>query len=293
MTETNKTNKTWFNIIKVIATSSKDLSNIDNKFHWITKLLRNVYMSIIFVVYLASILTLTIRYSSISENNWIKALLGINHILVIVIAFIDFIMWGIISFEGKRPWLNLLKYPFTFMGILLILILIPSVNELIITFSGKGTKLYFLRYFVFVRIIRVFMLLSLFSPFAALFRVFKKEKYVLIYTFIFMLFVIIIFSLIFYSEEYNTTTKIFMQKEGQTVPDGNQFIKAIYFTTVTMTTIGYGDLTPATEIGRVMVIVLSIIGIAIFAIPSGVIAGGFISELKSQISERKKENSNE
>ncbi|WP_232954255.1 ion channel [Mycoplasmopsis phocirhinis] len=111
---------------------------------------------------------------------------------------------------------------------------------------------------------------------------------VLIYTFVFILFVILIFSIIFYLEEYDKATGIFMKKDGQNKPDGNQFLKAIYFTTVTMTTIGYGDLTPTTQVGRIMVIVLSIIGIAIFAIPSGVIAGGFIHELKTQIDHKKK-----
>lgn len=74
-----------------------------------------------------------------------------------------------------------------------------------------------------------------------------------------------------------------MPKEGQTKPDGNQFFKSIYFTTVAMTTIGFGDLSPTTQMGRLMVIILSLIGIAVFAIPSGVIAGAFLQELKVRI----------
>ncbi|MCT4469613.1 potassium channel family protein [Mycoplasma sp. HS2188] len=287
----NKNTKNWNtfrNITEVIVTSSRDMSKIDDKHHTMTKILRRIYMITIFIVYFTSLSAIAADKSVIENHKFLSYLLGINDLLVIIIAIADFFLWFLISFKGKKPLLNLIKFPFSFIGILLILIMVPSINQLLIYTGFSKTEASKLRYLVLVRIIRLFFLLSYFKPFAALFSVFKKEKSVLIYTFIFIIFVILIFSIIFYLEEYDKVTGIFMKKEGQTVPDGNQFLKAIYFTTVTMTTIGYGDLTPATQTGRIMVIVLSLIGIAIFAIPSGVIAGGFIHELKSQLENKKR-----
>ena len=46
-----------------------------------------------------------------------------------------------------------------------------------------------------------------------------------------------------------------------------------------MTTVGYGDLYPVTTIGRIVTMISSVFGIAIIALPSGVITAGYLSEI--------------
>ena len=63
-------------------------------------------------------------------------------------------------------------------------------------------------------------------------------------------------------------------------PDSfNTFFDAIYWATVSLTTMGYGDIYPVTEIGRVVTMVSSIFGIAIVALPAGIITAGYMDEL--------------
>ncbi|QSF13642.1 potassium channel family protein [Mycoplasma sp. Mirounga ES2805-ORL] len=285
----NKTFKTTLKMIECMISTSSNINDVEENKRKMTIFLRIIYTGIILFIYLTSLSSILITNDVRFEKDWIKSLININQSLVIFVATIDFVLWWIISLnvDGKRKYIKFFTFPFRFMGILLILILIPSIQELAINFGYDNKSLEFIRYFAFLRAIRLTMLLGFFSPFRALFNVFEKERWVLTYTFIFILFVIFLFSTIFYNLETDKTTKIFMPKEGQTEIDGNQFFKAIYFTTVTMTTIGYGDYAPTTQIGRLMVIILSLIGIAIFAIPSGVIAGGFITELKHQIAQKK------
>ena len=63
-------------------------------------------------------------------------------------------------------------------------------------------------------------------------------------------------------------------------PDSfNTFFDAVYWATVSLTTMGYGDIYPVTTIGRVVTMISSIFGIAIIALPAGIIAAGFMDEL--------------
>ncbi|WAM10374.1 potassium channel family protein [Mycoplasmopsis cynos] len=73
------------------------------------------------------------------------------------------------------------------------------------------------------------------------------------------------------------------------------FIDSLYFSTITLTTIGYGDFTPRTQISKVIVSLNSLLAIAIVAIPSGVVASEFLlltqQKLKKEEQERKKDDS--
>lgn len=60
------------------------------------------------------------------------------------------------------------------------------------------------------------------------------------------------------------------------------FFDALYWATVTLTTVGYGDVTPVTNIGRLISMLSSLFGVAIIALPSGVITAAYIEELRAQ-----------
>ena len=60
------------------------------------------------------------------------------------------------------------------------------------------------------------------------------------------------------------------------------FFDAIYWATVSLTTVGYGDIYPVTTIGRIVTMTSSIFGIAIIALPSGVITAGYLSEVNKE-----------
>ena len=54
---------------------------------------------------------------------------------------------------------------------------------------------------------------------------------------------------------------------------------AIWWGIVTLTTVGYGDVVPITPLGRALGAIIALLGIAIFALPAGIIASGFTEEL--------------
>ncbi len=59
---------------------------------------------------------------------------------------------------------------------------------------------------------------------------------------------------------------------------------AMYWAVVTMTTVGYGDVTPQTPLGRALAAVLMIIGYGIIAVPTGIVSAEFVEAARKPIS---------
>ena len=53
-----------------------------------------------------------------------------------------------------------------------------------------------------------------------------------------------------------------------------------------MTTVGYGDVIPATAAGKFLAAIIALVGIALFALPAGILSGGFINELQQHKKQR-------
>jgi voltage-gated potassium channel len=57
---------------------------------------------------------------------------------------------------------------------------------------------------------------------------------------------------------------------------------AMWWAIVTMATVGYGDITPITILGKVFGGFTMLLGIAMFAVPAGILANGFAAEIRKR-----------
>lgn len=57
------------------------------------------------------------------------------------------------------------------------------------------------------------------------------------------------------------------------------FFDAIYWATVSLTTVGYGDIYATSTLGKIITMISSIFGIAIVALPAGIITAGYMDEI--------------
>lgn len=59
----------------------------------------------------------------------------------------------------------------------------------------------------------------------------------------------------------------------------NTFFDALYWATISITTIGYGDISPVTPIGRMITMISALVGMAVIALPTGIITAAYMNEI--------------
>jgi len=75
--------------------------------------------------------------------------------------------------------------------------------------------------------------------------------------------------------------------ENAIQPDAFPNILAtLWWAVITLTTVGYGDVYPVTILGKLLSGVISILGIILIALPSGIISSGFIKEYEKEKEEK-------
>ena len=62
----------------------------------------------------------------------------------------------------------------------------------------------------------------------------------------------------------------------------HNYFEAVYWATVSLTTVGYGDIYTVSVVGRVITMISSILGIAIVALPAGIITAGYMTEIQRE-----------
>ena len=55
----------------------------------------------------------------------------------------------------------------------------------------------------------------------------------------------------------------------------------LYYTVISFTTVGYGDIYATSGIGKILTMISSLFGIAIVALPAGIITAGYMSEINT------------
>lgn len=161
-----------------------------------------------------------------------------------------------------------LIYPFTPMAIIDLLSILPTFNLISPTFKV-------VRVSRLLKILRVIKVVRYYEPLEIILAVIRRQSKILLTVFSLALFYIFITALIMFNgeEDINPATGSFLF---------NNFFDAFYWAACTLTTVGYGDLYPISDVGRVISIISSMVGIAIIALPSGIVTAGYLDELRSR-----------
>ena len=168
---------------------------------------------------------------------------------------------------NQRGILPFLRYPFSFMAIVDLVSILPSLTAL-----NRGFKvLRILRIGRALRVFRVFKALRYSRSVEIIVGVFRRSRQSLIAVGSLAVGYILVSALIVFNVE----------------PDSyNTFFDAVYWATVSLTTVGYGDIYPVTTIGRVVTMISSMFGIAVVAMPAGIITAGYMDELRERREDR-------
>ena len=147
------------------------------------------------------------------------------------------------------------SYMFSFFGIIDLLAILPTYISLIIPGAAVFSVIRILR------VLRVFRVLKLvqFMGEAELLKqaMIASKRKIFVYLFFLLNLVIVLGSLMYLIEG---------EKSGfDSIP------RSIYWAIVTLTTVGYGDISPVTNLGQFIAAIIMIMGYSIIAVPTGIV----------------------
>ncbi len=180
----------------------------------------------------------------------------------------DYILrWVTADYKLGKGAHSFVSYPYSFWAIIDLLSILPSFQIL-----GQNFKI--LRTLRMLKILRLLKALRYSDQIFLFVKVLQKERKVLSAVLLFAAAYVFVTALVMFNFEPrinpNTGQETF-----------RTFFDAIYWSTVTLTTVGYGDLCPATDLGRLISMFSSLFGVAVIALPSGIITASYLDELRS------------
>ena len=200
------------------------------------------YGRVMTVLIVASLLPLCFKESS-------PILESIEYACVLVFIVDYLARWATADLKLRKGALSFLIYPFTPMAIIDLASILPVFNALNDA----------------LRTLRAFKLIRYSKSTTAIAAVFEKQREALLAVLCLAIGYILVSALVIFNVEPDTF---------------NTFFDAVYWAVVSLTTVGYGDLYPSSDVGRTIAMISSLMGVAVVALPSGIITAGLLDELR-------------
>lgn len=212
-----------------------------------------------------AIITSIIPLMFIEENPAFRVVEQVSVLLFIL----DYLLrWITADYRSGKGALSFVLYPFTGWAILDLVSILPGLSVL-----SRGFKI--VRMARLLRALRLLKIVRYSNKFRALNRVIRKERASLGAVLGIAILYVFLTALVMFNAEPHVNPET-----GQIV--FKDFFDALYWATVTLTTVGYGDMVPTTDIGRFVSMLSSLFGMAIIALPSGLITASYLAELKEE-----------
>jgi voltage-gated potassium channel len=224
----------------------------------------------IFIVALIMMNVIAIILESVAEINrhfyWLFKSFEIFSIIVFSIEYILRIWTSKLKTGSNNAVVAFFKYIISPMAIIDLLAVLPFYLPFLIPLDLR-----FLRILRVTRLLRIFKIQRYTKSLNLIGKVLKSKKEELFIT-VFVTIILIIFA---------STLMYYIENDVQ--PNAFPNILATFWWAVaTLTTIGYGDVYPVTDLGRLLSGIIAVLGIGLVALPTGLISSGFIEEISKK-----------
>lgn len=221
-----------------------------------------IFDSFLFLVILANIILLLAESVPYYANKYGQLFHNLDLIFMVIFT-LEYILR-----------LICVKFAFKFMrstyGVIDLLAILPSYLEFIVP---QSHMLMIIRSFRLLRVFRIFGMVKFLDESRdlvfSLVRSFRKIS-------IFLFFVLVLtffLGSVMYVIEYKHN------------PSFSSIPQSIYWAIVTITTVGYGDISPLTPLGKVLASFIMILGYAIIAVPTGIIGSNLVRDRKAKLND--------
>ncbi|MFT6880744.1 MAG: voltage-gated potassium channel [Arcticibacterium sp.] len=167
--------------------------------------------------------------------------------------------------QYEHPFYGRLKFIFSVWGLIDLLAIFPFYYSYFTADLGFVKILRILRMFRLFRVSRYFHALNVIQ------NVLKAKKEELLLSMSFIIFLLLISSSLVFYIEFPAQPEVF-----SSIPD------SLWWGVNAMTTVGYGDMHPITPLGKVLGGLIAVLGVAIFALPTGILVLGFTEQIRTK-----------
>ncbi|MEO1436916.1 MAG: ion transporter, partial [Bacteroidota bacterium] len=160
----------------------------------------------------------------------------------------------------RRPW----RYATSTFGIIDLLAILPTY----LSFFVSGTKAFLVvRILRLLRVFRIFKLTKFLNESAVITRALQRSREKITVFLVFILLMVMVLGSLMYLVE-----------GGAENTDFTSIPRSIYWAIVTLTTVGYGDIAPITNLGQFVAAVIMIMGYGVIAVPTGIVGAEIVYE---------------
>jgi voltage-gated potassium channel len=229
--------------------------------HWFGRLLERFLAFLI----LGNVVAVGLQtVSSLQQYNDLFFQFEVFSIIIFVIEYIIRI-WTAPYKKDYEEDMGRVRYMFSAFMVFDFVVILPSLLALL------GINFLDTRMLRIIRVFRIFRLQKYSQSLRQIFRIFDVHKDILLSAFIIAIMGILILStLMFYAENSVQPEKF------SSIP------ATMYWAMVTLSTIGYGDITPMTEIGKFLTMITAVLGVALYSLPTAILGAAFYAEAQSK-----------
>lgn len=182
----------------------------------------------------------------------------------IVVFTLEYILrfWSVVEKDPfETEWKQRWKYVISGAAIIDLLAILPAYINFFVHID--------LRFLRILRLLRLLKLTRYFVSLQILLRVIEREKGSFQAVIFILLIMIVMAAAGIYVVESRVQPEVF-----SSIP------ASMWWAVVTLTTVGYGDVTPITPLGRFLGALITILGVGLAALPAGILANGLANELE-------------
>ena len=170
-------------------------------------------------------------------------------------------LWAAGAMIDGESWRGRVRYIFSFNGLVDLAATAPFYLQILM----PGLDLRVLR---ILRLVRVFKLSHYSTAIEDLFSaVYQERKAFVAAIYLLLIAVILTSSLMYFAETAHQPDKF------SSIPD------AIYWSLITLTTVGYGDVSPVTGVGKIIAVSTAFMGVCVVALLTGIVASAFANQI--------------